>query len=149
MRDFPCLCSAAAWAVCFEGIVAVVNATETGNEVSQPTLEFTPLNQNKSQAIFQAKICSIELGPWRIQHPRRLHRQDAGPGVRRGYLVHLHALRDLELLSVGSEIVRFEFAAKITVKKIQIPYEILTLAELVRTNSECVYCNDFIFFKNI
>ena len=38
-----CLCSAAAWAVCFEASVAGVNATETGNEVSQPTLEFTPL----------------------------------------------------------------------------------------------------------
>ena len=45
MRDFTsCLCSAAAWAVCFEGSVAGVNATETGNEVSQPTLEFTSLN---------------------------------------------------------------------------------------------------------
>ena len=36
-RDFTsCLCSAAAWAVCFERSVAGVNATETGNEVSQP-----------------------------------------------------------------------------------------------------------------
>ena len=32
-----------AWADCFEGSVAGVNATETGNEVSQPTLEFTSL----------------------------------------------------------------------------------------------------------
>ena len=31
-----CLCSAAAWAVCFEGSVAGANATVTGNEVSQP-----------------------------------------------------------------------------------------------------------------
>ena len=44
LRDFTSsLCSAAAWAVCFEGSVAGVNATETGNEVSQPTLEFTSL----------------------------------------------------------------------------------------------------------
>ena len=28
---------------CFEGSVADVNTTETGNEVSQPTLEFTLL----------------------------------------------------------------------------------------------------------
>ena len=45
LRELPsCLCSAAAWAVCFEGSVAGVNATETGNEVSQPTLEFTSLH---------------------------------------------------------------------------------------------------------
>ena len=31
------------WAVCFEGSAAGVNAIETGNELSQPTLEFTPL----------------------------------------------------------------------------------------------------------
>ena len=36
LRDFTsCLCSAAAWAVCFEGSVAGVNVTATGNEVSQ------------------------------------------------------------------------------------------------------------------
>ena len=35
--------SAPAWAVCFEGSVAGVNATETENEVSQPTLEFASL----------------------------------------------------------------------------------------------------------
>ena len=38
-----CLCSAVAPAVCFKGRVAGVNATETRNEVSQPTLEFIPL----------------------------------------------------------------------------------------------------------
>ena len=38
-----CLFSAPAWAVCFEGSVAGANATLTGNEVSQPTLEFTSL----------------------------------------------------------------------------------------------------------
>ena len=44
LRDFTsCLCSAAAWAVCFEGSVAGVKATEAGNEVSQPTLELTSL----------------------------------------------------------------------------------------------------------
>ena len=44
LRDVTsCLCSAVAWAVSFEGSVAGVNATETGNEVSQPTLEFTCL----------------------------------------------------------------------------------------------------------
>ena len=44
MRDLTsCLCSAAAWAVCFEGSVAGVNATETGNEVSPPALELTSL----------------------------------------------------------------------------------------------------------
>ena len=32
-----CLCSAPAMAVCFEGRVAGLNATETGNELSQPT----------------------------------------------------------------------------------------------------------------
>ena len=37
LRDFTSsLCSAAAWAVCFEGSVAGVNATETGDDVSQP-----------------------------------------------------------------------------------------------------------------
>ena len=30
-------------AICFEGIVAGAYATETGNEVSRPTLEFTSL----------------------------------------------------------------------------------------------------------
>ena len=44
LRDFTsCLCSAASWAVCFEGSVAGVKATQTGNEVSQPALEFTSL----------------------------------------------------------------------------------------------------------
>ena len=44
MRDFTsCLCSTATWAMCFEGSVAGVNATETGNKASQPTLEFAPL----------------------------------------------------------------------------------------------------------
>ena len=44
LRDFTlCLCFAAAWAVCFEGSVTGVNATDTRNEVSQPTIEFTPL----------------------------------------------------------------------------------------------------------
>ena len=43
---------AAAWAVCFEGSVAGVNATETGNEVSQPKLEFTPLDKNNGKKLF-------------------------------------------------------------------------------------------------
>ena len=38
-----CLCSAASPAFCFKDRVAGVNATETGNELSQPTLEFTSL----------------------------------------------------------------------------------------------------------
>ena len=44
LRDFTSgLCSAAAWAASFEGSVAGLNATDTGNGVCQPTLEFTPL----------------------------------------------------------------------------------------------------------
>ena len=47
MRELTsCLCSAASWAVCFEGsvdAVDAVNESKTGNEVSQPTLEFTSL----------------------------------------------------------------------------------------------------------
>ena len=39
LSDFTsCICSVAAWAVCSEGSVAGVNATEAGNVVSQPTL---------------------------------------------------------------------------------------------------------------
>ena len=38
-----CLCSAAALAVCFEGHVAGLNATETGNKLSQHTFEFPSL----------------------------------------------------------------------------------------------------------
>ena len=38
-----CLCSLAAWAICFESRVAGLDTTETGNEVSQPTLQFTSL----------------------------------------------------------------------------------------------------------
>ena len=37
------------WAVCFEGSVTGVNATDTGNEVSQPTLEFTPLDISEGE----------------------------------------------------------------------------------------------------
>ena len=46
-------------------------------------------------------------------HPRRLHRQNAARRVRRGDLVHLHALGDLELLRVRPEI-EFESAAEST-----------------------------------
>ena len=38
-----CLCSAAASAVYFEGRMAGLDPTETGNELSQPTFEFTSL----------------------------------------------------------------------------------------------------------
>ena len=38
-----CLCSAAASAVCFEGHMAGLDATETGKELSQPQFEFTSL----------------------------------------------------------------------------------------------------------
>ena len=41
-----CLCSAAASAVCFEGLVAGLDATETGNELSQQ-FEFTGLVMDK------------------------------------------------------------------------------------------------------
>ena len=44
LRDFTsCLCSAAVSAVCFEGRMAGVDATETGNELSQTKFEFTSL----------------------------------------------------------------------------------------------------------
>ena len=53
LRDFTsCLCSAAAWAVRFEGSVAGVNATETGNEVSQPTLQLASLVMKHNLAKF-------------------------------------------------------------------------------------------------
>ena len=38
-----CLCSAAALAVCFEGRLAGLDPTETGNEISQPKFQFTGL----------------------------------------------------------------------------------------------------------
>ena len=48
-----CLCSAAALAVCFEGRVAGLEATETGNEISQPKFELARLlrSQNSMQII--------------------------------------------------------------------------------------------------
>ena len=39
----PVFVPPAALAVCFEGSVAGLDATETGNELSQPTFEFTSL----------------------------------------------------------------------------------------------------------
>ena len=45
LREFTsCLCSAAALVVCFEGRLAGLDATETGNELSQPTFELTSLS---------------------------------------------------------------------------------------------------------
>ena len=38
-----CLCCAASVAVCVEGCMAGLDATETENELSQPTIEFTRL----------------------------------------------------------------------------------------------------------
>ena len=44
LREFTsCLCSTAASALSFEGCVAGLDATETGNELSQPTLELISL----------------------------------------------------------------------------------------------------------
>ena len=44
LREFTsCLCSTIASAVCFEGCLAGPDATETGNEVSQPKFGFTSL----------------------------------------------------------------------------------------------------------
>ena len=38
-----CLCSDSALAVCFEGRITGLDATETGNDLSQPKFEFTGL----------------------------------------------------------------------------------------------------------
>ena len=46
------LCSAATSAVCFEGRTAVLDATETGNELSQPKFEFTSL-------LLTSLLCSL------------------------------------------------------------------------------------------
>ena len=74
-----CLCSAAAWAVCFEGSVAGVNATETGNVVSQPTLEFTPLGITHVSGSLQPHSLSHTLRT-REHHisPKSMHLCPAG-----------------------------------------------------------------------
>ena len=53
-------------AVRFEGSVACVNATETGNEVSQPSLEFAPLflsdqPMEAGNATFERLTLSLEM----------------------------------------------------------------------------------------
>ena len=53
----PCLCSAAAFAVCLEGRLAGLNATETGNELSQPTFYYAQLtiSQNTQRYLLPKK----------------------------------------------------------------------------------------------
>ena len=57
------LCSATALAVCFEGQVAGLDTTETGNEFSQPKFEFTSLAMREGNFVLVGKWA---LQFWRI-----------------------------------------------------------------------------------
>ena len=50
-----CLCSAATTAVCFEGRVAGLDATETGNELSGSKLQFTSLTMTHNHTPAQGR----------------------------------------------------------------------------------------------